>query len=208
MQMNIRDGKTARAAHIARYHSQGAFSGLSHMCARREFEFLQTTSKDIKMAGNSSQVTADTNIDTKRLSTAVVREALFRATREQNWTADDEWAFFLKQRFILCNNIAKANPAKNWENPQVGKDIDNAFKAEAKGRIPDWAESMIKYDKAVEWMRRQHWKNNKNKGPLASGLGGSTTGMSPIAGDRQAGVAPSAAEAGARDREGAEASGY
>jgi hypothetical protein len=51
----------------------------------------------------------------------------------------------------------------------VGKEIDNAFKLHAKGRIPDWAEPMVEYSKAVEWMRRQHWKNNRNKGELALG---------------------------------------
>ncbi|KAF8847842.1 hypothetical protein BDZ45DRAFT_698874 [Acephala macrosclerotiorum] len=171
---------------------------------------------DIKMAGSSSS--SDINIDTKRSSTAVVREALFRATGEKKWTVADEWAYFLKQRFTVFNNIAKTNPAKNWEDPQVGREIDEAFKMQAKGRIPDWAEPMIEYDKAVEWMRRQHWKNNKNKVPLASSSGESTAGMSRGADGGLAGAAPapSADEARTGDRAGAgdraeagnQASGY
>ncbi len=60
------------------------------------------------------------------------------------------------------------------------KEVDNAFRVQAKGRIPDWAEPMIEYSDAVEWMRRQHWKNNRKRGnlrlaqvrgPLLAGLG-------------------------------------
>lgn len=82
----------------------------------------------------------------------------------------------------------------------MGKEIDEAFKAQARGRIPDWAEPMIEYDKAVEWMRRQHWKNNKNKAPLASSSGESTSGM---AGGGLPGAASSAGEAGAETGAGA-----
>lgn len=35
------------------------------------------------MAGGSAEATLDINIDTKRSSTAVIRKALFRATREE-----------------------------------------------------------------------------------------------------------------------------
>jgi hypothetical protein len=92
----------------------------------------------------------------------------------------------------------------------VGKEIDEAFKVQARARIPDWAEPMIKYDKAVEWMRRQHWKNNKNKAPLASSSGESTAGMSRVADSGLADAAPSAGEAGAGagTGTGAGASGY
>jgi hypothetical protein len=71
---------------------------------------------------------------------------------------------------------------------------------QAKGRIPEWAEPMIKDDKAVEWMRRQHWKNNKNKGHLASSPGEITAGM--VANDGLGAVAPSVGEAVARDGDG------
>jgi septin family protein len=50
------------------------------------------------MAGNGVEATSDINIDTKRSSTAVVREALFRATGEQRWTDDDEWGVFLVRK--------------------------------------------------------------------------------------------------------------
>jgi hypothetical protein len=92
----------------------------------------------------------------------------------------------------------------------VGKEIDEAFKGQARGRIPDWAEPMIEINKAVEWMRRQHWKNNKNKTPLASSSGESTAGMSWVADSGQVGAAPSAGEAGAGTGAGAGAgaSGY
>ena len=84
----------------------------------------------------------------------------------------------------------------------MGREIDSAFKVQAKGRIPDWAEPMIEYDRAVEWMRRQHWKNNRKKGELALGLGKkSAAGMSQVA-DDGLGVAPSVGEAGARDGDG------
>jgi hypothetical protein len=52
------------------------------------------------MAGGSSEATLDINIDTKRSSTAVVREALFRATGEKKWTVDDEWAYFLVRKAL------------------------------------------------------------------------------------------------------------
>ena len=79
---------------------------------------------------------------------------------------------------------------------------------QAKGRIPAWAEPMIKGDKAMEWMRRQHWKNNKNKGHLASSPGEITAGM--VANDGLGAVAPSIGETGARDGDGdgAGPSGY
>jgi hypothetical protein len=83
----------------------------------------------------------------------------------------------------------------------VGREIDNAFKVQAKGRIPDWAEPMIEYGKAVEWMRRQHWKNNRNKGELALGIGESAASMSRVADDRP-GVAPSVGGTRARDGDG------
>ncbi len=88
----------------------------------------------------------------------------------------------------------------------MGREIDNAFKGQAKGRIPEWAEPMIEYGKAVEWMRRQHWKNNKNKGELAPGPGESAAGRSRVADDRP-GVAASVGEAGARDGGGDRAAG-
>ncbi|PMD18502.1 hypothetical protein NA56DRAFT_647933 [Hyaloscypha hepaticicola] len=163
------------------------------------------------MAEGSSEATSDINIDTKRLSTAVIREALFRATGEEKWIVDDEWAYFLKQQFSVFNNIAKTNSSKNWEIPQIGREIDNAFKGQAKGRIPDWTEPIIEYSKTVEWIRRQYWKNNRNKGELALALDESTTGRSRVADDRP-GVAPSIGKAGARDkggnRAGAGALGY
>ncbi len=56
------------------------------------------------MAGGSSSSPLDINIDAKRSSTAVVREALFRATGEEKWKDSDEWAYFLVRealRFIL-----------------------------------------------------------------------------------------------------------
>jgi hypothetical protein len=69
---------------------------------------------------------------------------------------------------------------------------------------------MTKYNKAVEWIRRQHWKNNKNKAPLASSSGESTAGMSRVADSGLADAAPLAGEAGAGAgaRTGAGASGY
>ena len=51
-----------------------------------------------KMAGNNAEAALDINIDTKRSSSAVVREALFRATGEQKWTVHDEWASFLVRK--------------------------------------------------------------------------------------------------------------
>jgi len=69
---------------------------------------------------------------------------------------------------------------------------------QAKGRIPDWAEPMIEYNKAVEWMRRQHWKNNKNKGELALGLSEGAASKARVA-DDGLGVASSVGDAGARD---------
>ena len=78
----------------------------------------------------------------------------------------------------------------------MGKEIDNAFKVQAKGRIPDWAEPMLEYSNAVEWMRRQHWKNNRKKGELALNPGESASAGRSRADDRQ-GVAPSVGEAGA-----------
>jgi len=53
--------------------------------------------------------------------------------------------------------------SKNWDDPAIGRRIDNAFKEEAGQEIPEWAGPMLRYDKVVEWMRRQHWKNNKKK---------------------------------------------
>ena len=63
------------------------------------------------MAGGSSEATLDINIDTKRSSTAVVREALFRATREEKWIIDDEWAYFLVRkalRFIFHESYTES----------------------------------------------------------------------------------------------------
>jgi hypothetical protein len=56
----------------------------------------------------------------------------------------------IAQSLSVFNNIAKVNLSKNWEISQVGREIDNAFKVQAKGRIPDWAEPIIEYGKAVE----------------------------------------------------------
>ncbi len=62
------------------------------------------------MAGGSSEATLDINIDTKRSSTAVVREALFRATGEEKWIVDDEWAYFLVRKALrLCFTILIQN---------------------------------------------------------------------------------------------------
>jgi hypothetical protein len=62
------------------------------------------------MAGGSSEATLDINIDTKRSSAAVVREALFRATGEQKWIVDDEWAYFLVRKALrLCFMILTQN---------------------------------------------------------------------------------------------------
>jgi hypothetical protein len=92
----------------------------------------------------------------------------------------------------------------------VGREIDTAFKGQAKGRIPDWAEPIIEYGKAVEWMRRQHWKNNRNKGELALDPGESAAGRSRVADDRPgvaASVGEAGGEAGARDGGGDRAAG-
>jgi hypothetical protein len=56
---------------------------------------------------------------------------------------------------------------------------------------------MIKYDKAMEWIRRQYWKNNKNKAPLVSSSGESTAGMSRVADSGLVDAAPLVGEAGA-----------
>jgi hypothetical protein len=87
----------------------------------------------------------------------------------------------------------------------VGSEVDEAFKLQARGIIPSWAEPMIGYSKVVEWMRRQHWKNNKNKAPLASGSGESTAGISKVADGGSIGAAPSGE---ASTGTGAGASGY
>ena len=87
----------------------------------------------------------------------------------------------------------------------MGKEIDEAFKVQAKGKIPHWAEPMVEYDKAVEWMRRQHWKNNKNKVPLG-GSSNNTATVSQVAEAGLAGVGPSAGEA--EDQDGSKASNY
>jgi hypothetical protein len=66
------------------------------MCASGYSEKLYQ--KDIKMAGDSAEATLDINIDTKRSSAAVVRKALFRATGEEKWMVDNEWAYFLVRK--------------------------------------------------------------------------------------------------------------
>jgi hypothetical protein len=40
------------------------------------------------------------NIDTKRSSTAVIREALYQATREKKWIVNDDWAYFLVRKVL------------------------------------------------------------------------------------------------------------
>jgi hypothetical protein len=55
---------------------------------------------------------------------------------------------------------------------------------------------MLSFDKVVEWMRRQHWKNNRKR--LASGWGSSDiVGMSGVAGN-DAGMAAASGDDGAR----------
>ena len=86
----------------------------------------------------------------------------------------------------------KELPGKNWDDPDVGRDVDSMFKTRALAEelFPKWVEPMFDYPKIVEWMRRQHWKYNKNKlpqahssvvGVVASGSGG--VGASASAGE-------------------------
>jgi hypothetical protein len=122
-------------------------------------------------------------INPKRASTADVRKALQALTGDEKWTNDEYWAYFLvlslipihishpytnlqKHRLALFTDIATKN-LKNWDDPDVGKQIDSAFKAQASA-LPEWAWPVANYPKIAEWMRRQHWKHNKNKPPLAN----------------------------------------
>jgi hypothetical protein len=62
------------------------------------------------MAGGDAEAILDINIDTKRSSTTMVRKALFRATREEKWMVNDEWAYFLVRkapRFIFHGSYTK-----------------------------------------------------------------------------------------------------
>ena len=77
------------------------------------------------------------------------------------------------------------------------KEINKAFKVQARARIPDWTEPITKYNKTIEWIRRQYWKNNKNKTLLTSSSGESTTGISRVTDSGLADTVLSAGEAGA-----------
>jgi hypothetical protein len=52
------------------------------------------------MTRSSLEVALSINIDTKRSSTAVVREALYQATSEKNWIVNDDWAYFLVRKVL------------------------------------------------------------------------------------------------------------
>ncbi|RFU34468.1 hypothetical protein B7463_g1866, partial [Scytalidium lignicola] len=90
----------------------------------------------------SSQVTADLIIDPKRSSTTSFRTAISNATGYEQWLDNDQWNYFL---------------------------IKRKEKAQASKEMPEWAKTLLKYDKGIEWMRRQHWKHNKNS--MSSRLG-------------------------------------
>jgi len=71
------------------------------------------------------------------------------------------------KRHLLLNEIARELPRKDWEDPEVAIEVESVFITRAPKALPAWAVSVTEHPRIVEWMRRQHWKNNKNKTPLA-----------------------------------------
>jgi len=105
----------ATACLLLQSYSVGHVKGLSIALPKRVVFFcphfvvtcplvdnFQTTSnaKDIKMTESSLEVALSINIDTKRSSTAVVREALYQATSEKKWIVNDDWAYFLVRKVL------------------------------------------------------------------------------------------------------------
>jgi hypothetical protein len=82
-----------------------------------------------------------------------------------------------KGRNTIFNDIAQSPEfvGRDWRYPDnwglLEREYVSRSKKEAKpnpreGEIPQWALEgswMDKYPESVEWMRREHWRNNKTK---------------------------------------------
>jgi hypothetical protein len=95
----VRDAHVAHAAYAAHRIKR---EGFLHSCANGD---SWKPPRKIKMAGNSAEATSDINIDAKRASAAIVREALFQATGEEKWRVNDEWAYFLVRKVLYSSFI-------------------------------------------------------------------------------------------------------
>ncbi|CZR64886.1 uncharacterized protein PAC_14786 [Phialocephala subalpina] len=142
---------------------------------------ISSTSLDIaqaasfQMAESSGTSTSSPVIDYKKASSEDVKKALVRVTNQKKWGNTDSWRFYLKGRNYLFNDISRSPGfwALDWRNPDSWDRIEQEYirrsTAEAKevareGEIPQWAldgDWMHRHPELVQWMRKEHWRNNK-----------------------------------------------
>ncbi|KAI9736070.1 MAG: hypothetical protein M1818_006246 [Claussenomyces sp. TS43310] len=111
-------------------------------------------------------------------SSGEVRQDLYKITGQVEWTKEDQWRFYLKGRGALFKNIAATScQGLDWNNPEAQRRIEAEFVRRSKkesqanelaevGQIPAWAvegDWMDKDLELVQWMRKEHYRNSKEK---------------------------------------------